>query len=618
MIQRIARSHFFNAHPALFFWACYLALNALFFLPLFLLDGGDNTFLPPIPLGEGARAFFSNLALWRSNLDPLRINVEFAGLIALWVALPSVRRLPYRMLVYSIYAVALLYAVYEAVVLSIWLIEPVFYSQWFLARDGLPFLLRNLHAEGWVIVAVVGGVLLAVMIVAVLLRLLLAAGASARLHWAWKGTMVTIAAFALLAAILNAGNARAPEMVQSSTTAKVVTNIRDSIALHAAVTAFDDSALRAAYNFDAQSLQRRPDIFVIFIESYGSVLYKRDDWRIAYGALVDELSQTLVDSGWQSVSGFSKSPTWGGGSWLAYTSALMGITIDTQPQYLDLRQRYDIDPFPNLGRSLQEKGYWFAWLSALDDDYDDVEWAALERFYGTDQMIRYEDLRYRGGGFGWGDAPPDQYTLNYAIEMLRSQQQGKDSQLDAEKDSNAVLPGATPTATPTSAMTSTMTPGAVDKPLLLYTITQNSHYPFAPQPPLVQEWGTLVAQPSDTNAREAALAAEPPQRRTNYLAAVEYQLRMLVDLVVRQGDENSLFVLIGDHQPPTVSRRADSFETPVHIISRNQAMLGTFMEAGFTPGLRIPAGSEAVMEHADLYTLLMRDLIGESPLAEAP
>jgi len=605
MIQRITRSHHFNAHPALFFWASYLALNMLLFLPLFLLDGGDNTFFPHLSPDEGVWTLFSNIALLRTNLDPLRVNVEFATLIALWVALPAVRRLPWRILVYLFYTIALLYAIYEAVVLSIWLIEPVFYSQWFLARDGLPFLLRNLDASGWMIAAAVGGVLLLALTIGVLLRLLLAAGASPRLHWAWKGAMVVLAAFALLSATLNAEYARAPEMVQSSTTAKLVTNIGDSFALQAAVTAFDDSALRAAYNFDAQSLQRHPDIFVIFIESYGSVLYKRDDWKVTYGALADELTDTLSDSGWRSLSAFSTSPTWGGGSWLAYTSALMGITIDTQPQYLDLRERYATDPYPNLGRALQEKGYWFAWLSALDDNYNDRQWASLERFYGADQTIRYDDLGYRGGGFGWGDSPPDQYTLNYAIKLLRSQQQGEARQADTTEEPNDNTSAA-------------MSPDATDKPLLLFTITQNSHYPFAPQPPLVEEWNTLVAQPSDAEAHEAALAAEPPERRANYTSAVEYQLRMLVDLILRQGDDDSLFVLIGDHQPPTVSRRADGFETPVHVIGRNQSLLNVFAEDGFTPGLRIPAGSDAVMEHADLYALLMRDLIGDGALAQTP
>jgi hypothetical protein len=609
-------------------WASFLALNTLLFLPLFLLDGGDNTLIPPAHGGESAWALFSNYALWRANLDPFRINVEFALLVALWIAAPTLRRIPYRVFFYVFYVIALFYAIYEAVVLSIWLIEPVFYSQWFLARDGLPFLLQNLDASIGIFVVACGAVVLAAVTIGVLLRVLLAAGASPKLSWGWKGAMMALAVFALLSATLQGGNARKPEMVQSSTTAKIVRNIADSIALHATVVAFDDATLRAAYNFDAQSLQRHPDIFVIFVESYGSVLYKRDDWKVAYGALVDELNSTLADSGWHTVSAFSTSPTWGGGSWLAYTSALMGTTIETQPQYLDLRERYATDPYPNMGRVLQEKGYWFAWLSALDDNYNDVKWASLERFYGTDQMIRYEDLDYRGDGFGWGNAPPDQYTLNKTIEMLRDQQRGKTPSAGPDDSSGATISGAT---IPGNTVPGSTIPGlsngnetaspitdAADKPLLLYTITQNSHYPFAPQPPLAAEWRDLVEQPSNAEARESALAAEPPARRANYLQAIDYQLRMLVDLVIQQGDDNSLFILVGDHQPPTVSRRADGFETPVHIISRNQAILEAFARNGFTPGLHIPEGTEAVMRHADLYSLLMKDLVGDQVVAELP
>ena len=53
--------------------------------------------------------------------------------------------------------------------------------------------------------------------------------------------------------------------------------------------------------------------------------------------------------------------------------------------------------------------------------------------------------------------------------------------------------------------------------------------------------------------------------------------------------DNSIFILIGDHQPPQVSRRADGWATPVHVIAQDAAFVDAFAPYGFTPGLRVPA-----------------------------
>lgn len=576
MIRRLTNSRFFIAHPALFFWAAYIALNFLLFLPLFALDGGDNTLVPQVAADESGWTLFSRLLLWRENLDPLRISVELAVLVALWVLLPWVRQSPYRIFVVAIYIIALLYAIYEAIVLSIWLIDPVFYSQWFLARDGLPFLLGNLGAAWWMY-AFVALVLFATgWVIVTLFRILFAGGESPNLHWGWKMLVATIAIFALLATARYQIYTARPQMVTSSVTAKVAQNIADSFALYDAVRDFDDAPLRAAYNYAAVDLTRKPDIFLIFVESYGSVLYKRDDWKVAYPQMLDAVQTQLEEAGWHTASALTTSPTWGGGSWLAYNSALMGLTIDNQPQYLDLRRRYDNDPYPNLGRALQQEGYDFTYLSALDDTYTDNQWASLGRFYGYDHLVRYDDLGYTGDGYGWGDSPPDQYTLGKTLEMMRA---------------------------------------ASDKPHFLLTITQGSHYPFAPQAPLVDDWHTLANQQNDPAEREAALAAEPPQRRINYLGAIEYQLRMIAGLVQKQGNENSLFLFVGDHQPPTVSRRADGFQTPIHVMSRNADLVDAFAEYGFAPGMTVHT-DEASLDHAAIYSMIMRVLAERSGVAQ--
>ena len=144
---------------------------------------------------------------------------------------------------------------------------------------------------------------------------------------------------------------------------------------------------------------------------------------------------------------------------------------------------------------------------------------------------------------------------------------------------------------------------------MLFFITQNSHYPFAPLPPLVEDWHTLNSVTDnqgeiDDDAREHAV------RRQDYFNAIDYSLRMVVQFILQIGDDDALFVLIGDHQPPRVSRRADGFDTPIHIISRDPNVIGAFQAQGFTPGLWVD-GKEPTMKHEGFYSMLVRALLSD-------
>jgi phosphoglycerol transferase MdoB-like AlkP superfamily enzyme len=171
------------------------------------------------------------------------------------------------------------------------------------------------------------------------------------------------------------------------------------------------------------------------------------------------------------------------------------------------------------------------------------------RFYGADRWLRYRDLDYVGPKSGWGPSPPDQYSLNRARAEIR---------------------------------------GETEQPYLLFTITQNSHYPWAPLPVLAADW-TQLNVAGDDPAPIDAEGIPHETRRQNYLDAVEYDLRVLVDFILNEEDPNALFVLIGDHQPPRVSRKEDGWETPIHIISRDGALVERLAEYGFVPGLNLPA-----------------------------
>ena len=264
----------------------------------------------------------------------------------------------------------------------------------------------------------------------------------------------------------------------------------------------------------------------------------------------------------------SESPTWGGGSWLAYTSALFGFRIDSHPQYLELLDRFGAGSvgLPNLAQHLKAQGYTTMWLSPLFVELNDEKWEQYRNFYDIDTWMRYRDFHYVGTEYGWGPAPPDQYVLEYARD-------------------NVVA--------------------AATTPVFLFFITQNSHYPWT-TPPLVSDWRTLNAASSVAGSVPLPESSHQ-QLRLAYYGAIEYELRMLTQSILNTYDEDALFVLVGDHQPPRVSRRGDTYNTPLHIITRNTALSRTLAEQGLQEGLAPPEG-EAAFRHDQLFSLVV-DLV---------
>ena len=109
---------------------------------------------------------------------------------------------------------------------------------------------------------------------------------------------------------------------------------------------------------------------------------------------------------------------------------------------------------------------------------------------------------------------------------------------------------------------------------------------------------------------------EHDQRRANYLNSIDYELEYLTRFILERGTENDIFVLVGDHQPPRVSRRDDGFETPMHIISRNPDFIAGLAEYGFTPGLHVDVASNEPLRHEGFFSMFARALLsayGEDP-----
>lgn len=556
-----------------FLWL-FVFVNGLLFLPLYLLNQESSTFWPIAAAADGG--WINQLLLWRQNLDPFRLSVELTVVMALWLNLRWLRRPAVRRLIVTSTLLALAYYLYEAIMVSFYQTAPVFYSQYFLARDGLPFLLLHVPAGLWFYAAAISGLIILLSLLVGLVNALLTCGADPQLSRWVRSSSVILAVLGLTATLRYQHYTAAPEMVISSLFWKLEHNVSDSIQLQHDIASFDDQVVRHAYDYSPYRLQTRPDIYLIFVESYGSILNRQIKFRKGYTTLLTQLEKELYAAGWSITSALSESPTWGGGSWMAYTSTLFGLRIDTHPQYLALLNKYQVEQYPDLGRYLRNQGYYYAWVSSLSGELGDEEWAKYQRFFGVDRWLRYRDLNYQGNLYGWGPAPPDQYMLHYSDTLLKA---------------------------------------STDQPLFFVTITQNSHYPWVPQPTMVADWHSLNQGQSFPDPSPLA-EADTVTKYQNYQKAVDYQLRMLSEFI-QQHDAPALFILLGDHQPPQVSHRLDGWNTPVHIISQDQALLERFADYGFTPGLQVKS-EKTELHHEGFYSLLVRVLnahYGEDRLA---
>ncbi len=182
------------------------------------------------------------------------------------------------------------------------------------------------------------------------------------------------------------------------------------------------------------------DLFVIFFESYGALVF--DDPRFAAPLAADfaALERELTAAGWGIASARVESSTFGGGSWLAHSSLLSGVRIADQGDYRDLL----VSSRQTLVRRFADAGYrTVAVMPGLRYAWPEG------RFYGFAEIYNAERLDYRGPAYGWW-AIPDQYSL-YRIHC---------TELDR-----------------------------IDRPpLFVFFPTINSHAPFAPLPPYQPDW----------------------------------------------------------------------------------------------------------------------------------
>ena len=348
----------------------------------------------------------------------------------------------------------------------------------------------------------------------------------------------------------------------------------EQIRLVLAATVFRDrNWLAARPPLPESDLMRleRGDLFVLFFESYGALVFDDPRFAAPLAGEYAELERSLAAAGWRSASARVESSTFGGVSWLAHSSLLSGLRIADQGDYQDLLAS---DRATLAGRFAAAGYRTVAVMPGLKYPWPEGDFYRFDRIYNT------ERLDYRGPTYGWM-AIPDQYSL-YRVHQIETAPAGR-------------------------------------PPLFVFFPTINSHAPFAPLPPYQPDWtrfdaGTVAPAATETVELDRRLDGEA--LAAAYIQSVRYNLAVLGGYLRQYAPPNALLLVVGDHQPPAVVGGRDiSWQVPVHLFSRNAGLVGAFVATGFKPGMT--PGATALGGIETLGPLLLRTLDGGQPAQAA-
>jgi hypothetical protein len=568
--------------PAWQCWGAVLLLHGLFALPVLLLPGYTNPFFPLSP-------------------DVLAI----AALVALAAGLPERWPRLHRGVRYgalAAYVVVLLYACYDRLAYLAFRRSGLVAEDAAYVDDAL-YLAVDLFATDW-IPWILGGMAAAGGLAWALPRLFAALAAGSRHHLS-RSVLAALAVLVWGLSVLqlppgSPANAFVPNRTWvtpdptyrqgpnrarlTSVAERMVANVRASARMRSVVERLRTAPVDSTYfRFDAVPLRERPNVYLLMIESYGALLAEQDSLAVPFLEMMARVDTSLQAGGWHTATAYSDAPVRGGRSWLSLATVLTGTSIDNQLLYERFQGRSR--QYPHLVRFMRRQGYETVTVQAGVRERPGL---AVRRPYGFDHTLYHKELNYRGPPYGWGRIP-DQYSLGYAHERV-------------------VAPA--------------------DRPVFMLFESVDSHALWNyGLPPFLSDWRRFntaddperYAVPDfDLSAATTLLPAWLTGPRiygqpmaVRYLRHIAHEWRVLHDYIRRTIPPNSLVLVTGDHQPP-VLEGGGGRAVPMHVISRDAALVDRFQTYGFRAGLQPPASPEPAVHHAGLYSMLVDVLAAPS------
>lgn len=289
---------------------------------------------------------------------------------------------------------------------------------------------------------------------------------------------------------------------------------------------------------------RGKDMMITFIESYGRSAIEDPVMAPGVDATLTAENKKLTDAGFAAKSGWLTSATYGGSSWLGHSTFLSGLWISNQQRYRTVTAGERL----TLPGAFKKTGAWDT-VGVMPG----VQKAWPEQsFYGIDKLYDSRKLGYKGPKFSWSTMP-DQYALTAFERLVHSKKH--------------------------------------DKPLMSTIILTSSHQPWAPIPELVPQDqvgdGSIYNAIEKAGKKAADIITDSAKSKVEYGKSIQYSVSSLINYLVQYGNDNTVLIFLGDHQPISrVSGNHASRDVPVSIVAKDPKVLDKIADWNWADGLQ--------------------------------
>jgi hypothetical protein len=283
------------------------------------------------------------------------------------------------------------------------------------------------------------------------------------------------------------------------------------------------------------------NVYLILVESYGVATFDQPALEEKSRAVYDAFEAEVGAQGFSIVSGLLDSPTHGGQSWLAHATLATTVRTADQLQY----ELISTQAPKTMARFFGDAGY----RTVLVQPGTTKEWKRGD-FYQFQHKYYAWNFDYVGPQYSWATMP-DQYVLDFIRKAEIDKPHG---------------------------------------PLFIQYVLVTSHAPWSDQPLYVEDWSRLKNGAIFNGLEVVRFPITWPDFENaadGYITSIIYDMNVLKTYIAQYIHDDSLVILLGDHQPVReVSGGDENRAVPVHVISRDPTFIEPFVARGYVRGMR--------------------------------
>jgi hypothetical protein len=396
------------------------------------------------------------------------------------------------------------------------------------------------RASANIAVVAITVLLIGLLLVPALALLRVTRAAAAHRHWA----LPAAGALAVVWVVLRVAGAPAASTGASALVVRELRSVQSGLRAHDILArAIPRDRFQHTPPNQLLTALRGKDVLLLFVESYGRTAVQNTSFSPGVNRVLDQGTAQLDADGFSARTGFLSSPTFGGLSWLAHITTQSGIRIGTQRGYNQLAKSNRL----TLATAFKRAG----WRTVSEDPANKRHWKEGTSYYHYDHIYDRRNIGYKGPPYGLPPMP-DQYALA-AIQKLELAKHDR-------------------------------------RPVFAEIDLISSHAPWTKIPRLIP-WnhvgdGTIFHRVPVAESTTAALFGDTRRARAAYGHSIQYTISTITSFIRTYATNNTVIVLLGDHQPATtVSGQHANHDVPISIIAHDPKIIHHITHWHWQPGL---------------------------------